>query len=259
MPLNEHIKVLEGFAASHYGDDEAVNKALRLKLDHSLKVLEHAEHLVEGEQITGHLGYLCKLAALYHDIGRFPQFARYQTFNDRESTNHGRQGVLTLRALNLPGELSSNDWRTIRFAIGQHNVKNTRPTLPKHLTTITHLVRDADKLDIYRIMLAHFTSDTPDPAVTFDLDMSLDKYSEEILDTVMAGETGDYSKIRFANDFKLLIIGWMNDFEFKTSFKLLEKREYFQQLFDLLPKNEKIQALAEKTNNFMRYKLNTPS
>lgn len=259
MPLAEHARTLNGVAYAHMGDDEDINRLLKLKLNHSFKVLENAKAILAGEGVSGREAELGSIAALYHDIGRFAQFARFKTFNDRISINHGRQGVLTLRSMNLPGDISKEEWCQIRFAIGQHNVKSIRPNLPKRVSFMTKLVRDADKLDIFRIMITHFTSDTPDPEVTFNLDMSPDNYSDEIYTPVYNGEIGDYRRAKYANDFKLLAVGWLNDLYLTTTFKLLKKRGHLDTIFSLLPKNKKIQALKEKSNNFMHYKINTSS
>ncbi|MBR6625116.1 MAG: HD domain-containing protein, partial [Mailhella sp.] len=54
---------------------------LRLKVEHTLKVFEHARRIVEslGDSISPELGRASVLAALYHDCGRFPQFKEYRT------------------------------------------------------------------------------------------------------------------------------------------------------------------------------------
>ncbi len=41
--------------------------------------------------------FLVHLAALYHDLGRFDQFARCKTFLDVRSLNHARLSIVVLR------------------------------------------------------------------------------------------------------------------------------------------------------------------
>ena len=55
---------------------------LRLKVEHTFKVYEHAKSIVSSLKgsITPELGRAAVLAALYHDCGRFPQFSKYRTF-----------------------------------------------------------------------------------------------------------------------------------------------------------------------------------
>ncbi len=259
MSLAANIEHLKQFAISHLGPNEDVNRLLRLKLEHSQKVLENAELILKGENIDGRLADLCRLAALYHDIGRFPQLVRFQTFNDKKSVNHGKLGALILRDMHLPGPYSRQEWRKIRFAVAQHNALKVTPKISDEVKIMTHVVRDADKLDIYRVLAEHFTSDNPDQAVTLNLEQSPDQYTEELLDEVISGRLGDYAKARYINDFKILVIGWLNDIQFKTTFHLVKKHTYMTVFFSLLPKTKRIAALEKKMHNLMRYQLSAPS
>ncbi|SOB57066.1 Metal-dependent phosphohydrolase HD sub domain protein [Pseudodesulfovibrio profundus] len=259
MSLAEHVETLTAFAESHYTGTDEQDAMLRLKLGHSMRVLECAESIMAGECIDGHLNQLCQLAALYHDIGRFPQFVEYGTFNDRISTNHARLGVQTLRNLPLPGELSSRDWRTIRLAIAQHNLKELSKTLPTKYETIVKLVRDADKLDILNVMVDHFTSDSPDPDVVHGYEDIPGQYSATIYNDVMNGRTADYRNINCTNDFKLLILGWIYDFNFTTSLNLVTSRNYLKIIISLLPSTPEIQTLESSIFKFMHYKGIAPS
>ncbi len=255
MDLAPHKKALVSFAENHLTGNDADDSNIRIKINHSLHVLENASQIVVGENILGHTADLCRLAALYHDIGRFPQFAQYQTFNDKESVNHGRLGVLTLRDFAMPTPLPEKDMRILRFAVGQHNLKTIRPTLPTHVAIPTQVTRDADKIDIFRVMLEHFSSDNPDPRVTHGFVDIPGKYTREIYDTVMAEKPGDYALIQCANDFKLLLIGWLHDLHFATSIKILDQRKYINNIFSFLPEDENIRRLKEKTNHFIDYNL----
>ncbi|MDC0335432.1 HD domain-containing protein [Pseudodesulfovibrio sp.] len=259
MDIALHIETLNSFAHSYLTGNEQLDEYIRLKLAHSLRVLDNANLISESENLTGHTGDLCRLAALYHDIGRFPQLAKYKTFNDRESINHGRLGATTLRSFPLPGQLSDRDMRTIRFAVAQHNLKSIRPSLPEHLASPTQVVRDADKIDIFRVMIEHFTSDEPDPTVTHGFADVPDKYSMEIYDAVMVQHPADYTLIRYANDFKLILLGWLNDLHFASSLRLLVERRYIKEMFSLLPKDDKIKALEDMFETLTCYNCDSPS
>lgn len=254
MPLAPHIETFTDFATRHLAENEAEDGPIRLKIAHSMHVLDNAGRIAQGESLPEREGMLCRVAALYHDIGRFPQFARYRTFNDRESVNHGRLGVLTLRDIPLPGDLSDREWRIVRFAIAQHNLKSIRPILPARLTLPTRVVRDADKIDIFRVMIEHFKGPDPDPVVTHGFTDVPGRYSDAIYESVMAEKTGDYRLVRFANDFKILAIGWLYDLNFTTSIRLLAEYGYIAEVLSMLPKDDKIKRLEEKANTFLHYK-----
>ena len=255
MPLSRHIEFFTGFANSHLCGDTANDYHIRLKRDHSLRVLENAQTIISEEGITGHTAELTALAALYHDIGRFPQFAKYATFKDADSVNHGRLGTLSLRTLGLPETGSAADWRLIRAAVGLHNVKNVNPRTPPLLATMVNVTRDADKVDIYAVILAHLKQENdPNRVVIHSLEEHPTKYSASVLETIIAGTMCDYGILRYANDFILLLIGWLFMLNYDTSVRLLARRDLIEQAFLLLPKTDEIQQLEEKALAFMHYK-----
>lgn len=247
--LTPHIEALTRFAEKHLtgGDD----KGIRIKLAHSLRVLDNAQAIIEGESIEGHDAWLCGMAALYHDIGRFPQYATYHTFNDRQSVNHGRMGVLTLRSLGFPEPVDDKDARIIRFAVGQHNVRVIRPTLRPDIALPLQVVRDADKLDIYQVMIDNFSSDSPDPVITLGVPNEPERYTLAVYDKLMRDQEGDYTQIRYTNDFLLLIIGWIFHLHLPTTRRLVIERNHLPRIFDLLPDDEPIRAFRAKVDAFL--------
>lgn len=252
-PLSSHVERLKSFAEDHKTGDTQIDSLIDMKVAHSLQVYANAQAIIEGENITGKAAEQCLLAAIYHDIGRFPQLARYGTFNDRESVNHGRLGVKTLRSTPLPSSLSEEDWKVIRVAVGQHNLKSIRQTLPEPFATPARLVRDADKLDIYRVMISHFSGENPDPVITHGFDDIPDRYTPAILQDVMQKKTADYKQLRYANDFKILVVGWIYDLHFSSSIWLLAERKHLDTIFSFLPEVEEIKELKRKIDIFINY------
>lgn len=252
-PPSGHVEHLKAFADAHKTGDARVDTLIDMKVAHSLHVYDNAQAIIDREGISGTTAELCLLAAIYHDIGRFPQLARYGTFNDRESINHGRLGVITLRDTPPPGPLSKEDWKIVRIAVGQHNLRAIRQTLPEPFATPARLVRDADKLDIYRVMISHFSGENPDPVITHGFKDIPDRYTPAILQDVMNERTADYKQLRYANDFKILILGWLYDLHFSSSIRILAEREHLDRIISFLPKDERIEALKKKIDIFIHY------
>lgn len=259
MDIEAHKATLESYARSHMTGNPSRDRFINLKIVHSLNVHQCAQRIMEGEQFDTRSTRIGNLAALYHDIGRFPQFSRYGTFNDRESVNHGRMGVLTLREMELPGDLRPEDIQIVRLAIGQHNLKTVRKDLREPYASPVKLVRDADKVDIFRVMIEHFSGENPDPVVTHGFDDIADQYTDSIYESVMKDEAGDYANIRYANDFKLLLIGWLPSLNYQTSIQLISELGYADKLLSFLPQDERIDALREKVDTFMRYNSHSAS
>lgn len=259
MDFELHRETLTRFAQTHLTGDEFKDHYINLKIEHSLRVFDNGRLIAEGEGFDPHTTAICHLASLYHDIGRFPQFARYGTFNDKVSVNHGRMGVLTLRNFVFPEPISKADLRVVRLAVGQHNIKAVKEDLPEPYATPVKTVRDADKIDIYRVLIDHFSGENPDPVVTHGCADVPGKYTPEIFNAVMEGRPGDYSLIQYANDFKLLLLGWLKDLNYSSSVEIILQRGSIDDIFSFLPKDEHIEALREKINIFIRYNYDSPS
>ena len=255
MDLARHVALFTEFADRHFSGETGNDYHIRLKLDHSLRVLDNARTIIAEEGITGRTADLATLAALYHDIGRFPQFARYATFKDADSINHGRMGVLTLRALDLPETVPPGDWRLIRAAVGLHNVKQVNRATPPLLRTMVDITRDADKLDIYAVILDHLDRDPESRKVVIhSLEEHPTRYSPEVYRTVLSGAMCEYGILRYSNDFILLLIGWLFMLEYDTSIRLLHQRGLVARPFSLLPKTPEIRELEANADAFIRYK-----
>ncbi|WP_319467209.1 HD domain-containing protein [uncultured Pseudodesulfovibrio sp.] len=254
MSLRPHVKAFTRFAESHLTGNEADDALIRLKIDHSFRVQDNAALIAAKENLPAHNARLCELAALYHDIGRFPQYSKFRTFKDSESANHARLGVLALRQILLPDDVPQDDWRTIRLAVAQHNVMHIRDSLPMKLATPTQVVRDADKLDIFNVILSHFESEGPlNSVIAGGVADEPDKYSMSMYSRVYSGKLGIYNDMLYANDFKLLLISWVFDLHWASSIQLLSERKYLDRAFDALPDDDNIEKLKEKVFNFMRY------
>lgn len=256
MDLTSHEKAFRDFANGHLTGDHTHDYHIILKREHSMRVLDNARAIIHGQRLTGRTADLAEMSALYHDIGRFPQYARYGTFKDADSVNHGRQGLLTLRDTPLPDGITDADWRLIRAAVGLHNTKELNPRTPQPLKDIVNVVRDADKLDIYAVILDHLATESDDmDVVILSLEYDPMKYSDAILDRVLAEQPCEYGMLKYTNDFILLLVGWLFSFAYPTTIRLLAERKLVDKAFSILPESEKVQALEKKANEFIHYKM----
>lgn len=207
-----------------------------IKINHSRRVLALARRLTGSLPLPPELQEVTHLAALFHDIGRFPQYARYQTFYDQKSVNHGLQGVRTLKEHGVLAALPAAAQKLVLAAVGLHN----RRTLPAGLAPvaryITGIIRDADKLDIFAVMLAHFHPDAPpNKVVNLGLKVHPTNYTPAILTAVRQRHMVNYLDMVWVNDFKLLLCSWLYDLNIPVSRAIVRERGYVEQLFAYLP------------------------
>ena len=241
--LAEHIRAFTAYARAFYTADPADDQHLDLKITHSRNVLGHACAIARAERVfteDSGLGAALKLAGLYHDLGRFPQYARYKTFSDPQSVNHAH---LSVRELKRTGLLAGEDRRVQRLALAAivtHNRVALPRTLERDALAVSLAVRDADKLDIMRIMAEHLTADgPPDPVVVLQAEKS-PRVSPAILRAVMARRLALYKDLRTTTDFTLLVCAWLYDCNYAWSRREAVASGFLARLVASLPRTPEL-------------------
>jgi len=230
------------------GSDED-NRYIELKRNHTMRVLENACRVVAAHPMAPEVTRAALLAALYHDVGRFPQYAQYRTFSDQRSVNHGILGCRTLRqeAVMRTGERreSRSLEGLVLAAVAMHN-RFIVPPVGAALQTVTDVVRDSDKLDIFPVMVSTFTRDGSDnDVVTLHLEDRPDAWSRPVLDAVRERRLARYGDMQYVNDFKLLLSTWVFDLNFAESRTMLRERGLIEPLLATWPQAPEVQALKD--------------
>lgn len=210
-----------------------------LKRDHSLRVMALAHRILTAHGLEPY--ELGMVAALLHDVGRFPQFERFRTFRDAESVDHGAEGERLLAASDLLVAFDAAEQAVIRQVVAVHNRRHLPPLSPA-VERLAHVVRDADKLDIVRVVLAALESGPVDPTVTLGL-RTEPGLSPAVLAALARGETPDYGQLAFVDDFKLFLAAWSQCLRFSESRRIFAARGYLGRLRALLPAHPTVEAL----------------
>jgi len=245
----------DAFAAS-YLDVPGDGFAYTLKIEHTKHVLAIAERLAREENLPQRLVPACRLAALLHDVGRFPQYRQYRTFRDAESANHAALSITYILREKLLADVPNTTRRLVLGAVYLHNKRSLPELTSPDLRTVAQIVRDSDKLDIYRVLIAHFSQpEQQHPEVALNVLDEPDKFSEPVLHNLLDRNYGDYRHIVYANDFKLMVIGWLYDLNFPAACRLLKKQRYLDVLFDSLPHHDHIDHLRRQITKDLALRL----
>lgn len=147
---------------------DAEDEKILLKILHTYRVAEVSEKIAGGLGLSAYDTDLAWLIGMLHDIGRFEQLRRYDTFVDAESIDHAHFGVELLFEDGLirdyvedwsagmekrPGD---SDFYVIRTAIWNHSAYRIEEGLDERTLLFCKIIRDADKVDIFKV--AHDTS-----------------------------------------------------------------------------------------------------
>ena len=238
--ISRHEAAFEAFAGRYLR--EHPEAMLCLKREHTHNVLQHARTLVAEAPLSSEERRAALLAALYHDTGRFPQYVKWRTFSDAHSENHGLLGVRTVRQEGFLADEPAYLQKWVLTAIALHN-RYSVPALSEPYASITHVVRDADKLDIMRIMAQHLSKPVPTEDVVLHVQDEPEAWSPEIAETVLAGKTPGYTEIRYVNDFRMLLGAWIHDLHFAASRRICAHAGFIQVILEGLPRVAELDAV----------------
>lgn len=147
-------RAFDAYVASY----DAGNPRIALKVEHTARVADLCDAIAHDEGLGADDADLAWLCGLLHDIGRFEQLRRWDTFDDSRSASHAALGVGELfgTAEDAPGNIrrfvcDPSCEQIIRQAVGQHSALALDDGLDERTRMFCDIVRDADKVDILRV------------------------------------------------------------------------------------------------------------
>lgn len=223
-------------------------KNIRLKIKHTRKVCEAMALLSEGENLSEDEARIASAVALLHDVGRFPQYRRWRTFRDSESDNHARLAIDVIREENILAGIAASEQLLIEEAVRYHNLLKPPAQIQSPTRQYINLIRDADKLDIWRVFV-ELLAQPPEErasAATLGLPELPGAVSEQCIAALNSGSIVPLDTITCFNDFKLLQISWVYDLTYATSRRILLERGYISTLAATLPEQDNIHEAVSK-------------
>ena len=244
--IDELTALYDAYVDTYREADGELPVMMRLKRVHTGFVVKNAELIADGEGFSAEEREVALAAALLHDTGRYEQLKRYNTFKDSDSIDHAvfshdivvEKGWLDqVDKVKVKGE--GEQWKdSILKAVLYHN----RRDLPKeienpsftftshlHLTSIAaHTVRDADKLDIFRVLedQVEHTDWKGDSRAFWNLAISAQP-NPLVVECIEKGQPVDYQNIKSLSDFVLIQVGWMiSGVHFATARRLCRERKH---------------------------------
>jgi putative nucleotidyltransferase with HDIG domain len=234
------------YTDGYYSGEPDLDRHVRLKQDHTLRVRENTRMLCRSLGRSAPDQRIAETVALLHDVGRFEQYRRYRTFDDRVSANHAFLGLRELAKARVLHGYTVYERRLVTRAIAYHNAITLPPFEDLRTLFFMRLIRDADKLDIWRVLLENYqrTKDEADDALVYKAP-DTDHISEAVLDALRRRSQVDIRDVATLNDLKLLQLSWVYDLNFAASFRAVQKIGIIEQLLQFLPTKPSIEAVVE--------------
>lgn len=240
--LKEMKEWMAQYIKGFYTEDADVQQNIVLKELHTEFVVAHCRALAEELGLSEKDTVLAEMIGLFHDVGRFRQYTVYRTFNDRISVNHAMLGLKILRDMPLLKQMLTADRQTFTFAISQHNALKIEGAESARDLLFARLIRDADKLDIYRVLQPMLKPSDGSG------------YSEILERCFLEGRQCDFADIKTEDDRKVVRLLWLYDIHFACTMHKILDRGYAEEIIRHLPDNETTRKGSERLFSYMRKK-----
>jgi hypothetical protein len=251
-PVYDFEKYVDSFS----GLSPEQQKNFNIKKAHTLRVIANTRFLAGYLNLSHEEEKTAVLAAVFHDIGRFPQMAEFSTLNDSVSLNHAELAVEIIKEKEFLSTYSEETQESVCKTILFHN----KFLLPGNLSgkdlLQARLLRDADKLDIYKVLTDYY-SDKSQPAnhlLTWELPAS-PKISSGVVKEVLSGKLVTKEEVKTETDVKIMQLSWVYDINFKPTIELIFKNRYLEKIYNSLPKNDQVIEIYRKIKVFAENKM----
>lgn len=230
----KQLESLENWFASHvrkFDDGDAeTDLHMKLKEEHTARVVETAGALAAELEWNEEDQRMAKAAALLHDVGRFSQYSIYRTFNDAKSINHALLGLRVLQEERVwqLSELPQSVIPKLERVILYHNIRELPKKEDAKILEQAHLLRDADKLDIYHLIATE--------AMPPSKELKNAKIcSNAVCQSILAGRMAHRRDMLTSLDQLLFRLSWVYNIHYPETLRHLVDSGLWQQLSEQVP------------------------
>jgi hypothetical protein len=221
------------------------DRAIRLKVEHTWRVVQAIGWLAGQLQLADDRRRLAEAMAVLHDVGRFRQFQRYGSYLDMATENHALLGVRVIAEEGLLAGVDEAEQRLIERAVAVHNAARLPADEDGESLFFMRLLRDADKLDIWKVLLDHYFERAEEPSAAVGLGLPDEPTcSPAVVAAIERGELVAFPDIETLTDFKLMQLSWVFDLNFAPTFEWVARERYVEQMAQVLPQGRAVQALV---------------
>ena len=206
------------------------NEKLKREQLHSLRVMKKSRIIAQSLKLSEEEIQIATLIGLLHDIGRFEQYTKYNTFSDHNSIDHAELGIRILQENNyIKNYIEDENWiNIILIAIKNHNKYKIEKGLNKKKELFCKIIRDADKADIMYEGANVFWNTESEKS-----DLENAKVKQEEIDSIKNHTLIDRRKLKRESelDGMLIMLCFIFDINYPKTFEIIDKDEVVETIF----------------------------
>lgn len=222
-----------------------------LKVKHTYKVADISERIANQLGLSPLDADLAWLIGLLHDIARFEQNKRFGTFNDLVSVDHAELGADILfkegKIRDFIDE-SAYDY-IIEKAIRFHNKYRVDNNLDDRTKMFCNIIRDADKLDIFRVNLESSKEDVYEVS---EKEFENSEFSKDIFESFFDEKVVLKQLKKNAVDGLACHLSLVYELVYPASVEFAVEQGYVEKMMNFNSKNTKANEQLKKMSDKLR-------
>ena len=230
-------------------DYDITNGRIKLKMEHILHVAENSKMIAQYLKLDEEKIKLAELIGIFHDIGRFEQARVYDTFSDKDSgVDHAAYSLKVLYDDGLISKfINTNEYdEIIKVSVYNHNKAKIAENVEGEALLFSKIIRDADKLDIYRVINEDAMID-----IFWYKDFNGQEIHEEIFKHFIENKFINYKEIQNNADQILAFYNYIYDFNFPYCLKIIKDNKYLENFYNRVVEKFNSESVAKKTKQVL--------
>lgn len=221
------------------------NKNISLKYYHTLEVADISQKIAINMGLSKENIDLSRLIGYLHDIGRFEQVEKTNSFKDI-LMDHADNGVKLLFEKGMIREFIEDDKydEIIKKSVRNHNKYKIMDEVDEREELFANIIRDSDKIDIFRVREKYNDDEIILPP------------SENVLDCFYKNKSVKLEYIKNKSDAILCVLAFIFDFNYNASIEVLKETGYYEKLINSIKVSEENKEIFENIKEIILSKLN---
>lgn len=259
MIQESHNKIrtwYDAYVSEFSSEDSEIQINIDLIKEHASRVLENVQELGTSINLDESNLLLLEISALLHDIGRFEQLVKHGTYADNDESNHIQIGLEVIKEHEILDILVEKEKQLILDCVEMHDISVLPKIEDEQFLSLIHLLRDADRIDVLRVVSEYYTHKKIYPNRHLDMELKdMPGISKKISKAIMDEKIAKRDDVKNVNDLKLSQMSWVFDMNFKRSSKMISEKGYIKAIFETLSKSDDVIDMYRNMKIFMENQL----
>lgn len=214
------------------------NPLINSKYYHTYQVADLMAELAFRLELDNEKIELSRIIGLLHDIGRFEQIKEFNIIDDlKTNIDHAKESCVYLfEQGHIRDFIEDNKYDSIiKKAIYNHNKFEIEKNLTEEELLFSKMIRDMDKVDIFRVL-----------AIDFETFFEASEVSEDVLKEFQKESTISNKLVKTNSDSTLSTLAFIFDINFEESLDILVNTDNFDLFLSMVEVSESSEKLWKK-------------